>query len=69
VPVLLVDGAVAGVWERRRRGGLLEVRVEPFVPATRRLRRPLEHEAARIGAFLETEAALSIGRVDTRPHL
>jgi hypothetical protein len=31
LPVLLVDGLVVGIWERRRSGGRFELRVEPFV--------------------------------------
>jgi hypothetical protein len=60
LPLLLVDGVVAGMWERRQRGGGVEVRVEPFVSLTPRQTRQLEAEVERIGAFLGTRASLSV---------
>jgi hypothetical protein len=69
VPALLLDGAVAGVWQRRRAGRRLEVAVEPYHPLSARQRRRLEAEAARIGEILEAEAALEIGTIDVRPHM
>ncbi len=47
-PTFLVDGFVAGVW--RVEGG--RVVTEPFSPVPRRVRRELEDEAGRLGAFL-----------------
>jgi hypothetical protein len=73
VPVLLLEGAVAGVWERRweRRpqGRRLAVRVNPFEPLPAAARRRLELEATRIGEFLETRVSFSTGSVTVRPHL
>jgi Winged helix DNA-binding domain len=60
LPLLLVDGMVAGMWERRQRGGGVEVQVEPFVQLTPQQTRQLEAEVERIGAFLGTKASLSI---------
>ena len=68
-PVLLVEGRVAGVWERRQRGRRVEVRVDPFRRLGRPLQSLLEAEAARIGAFDGVPAELSIGPVEVRPHL
>jgi hypothetical protein len=68
-PVLLIDGMVAGVWERRTRRNGVEVRVEPFVRLTGELRRRLEVEAFRIGEILEREAELTVGPVAVRAHL
>jgi Winged helix DNA-binding domain len=68
-PVLLVDGMVAGVWERRTRGRRLQVTVDPFRKLDRHLARELEREAARIGAFDEKEAELTVGPVKVRAHL
>ena len=60
VPTLAVDGVVAGIWRRQKRGKRVEIFVEPV----RRLRadehRELKTEAERIGAFLDAEPALSI---------
>jgi len=60
VSVLLVDGVVAGMWERKRRGPRVELRVELFVRLTAAQRRAVEAEAARVGAFLDAEISLSI---------
>jgi hypothetical protein len=68
-PVLLIDGMVAGVWERRSRGRRLEVRVEPFRRLTSELRRELEREVTRVGAVMEAEPQLILGEVQVRPHL
>lgn len=61
LPVLLIDGAVAGIWERRRQGKTAELRVESFVELTARQHEQLEAEAARVGAFLGVKMALSLG--------
>jgi hypothetical protein len=68
-PVLLVDGVVGGVWQRRGSGRVCEVRVDSFEPLTRRQRAVLDGEVARIGAFLKTEVRLSVGAVEVRPHM
>jgi len=47
VSTFLVDGAVAGAW-RYQGGG---VRVEPFEPLSRAVRRELDDEADRLAAF------------------
>ncbi len=56
-PVLLVDGRAAGVWEQRRRGSRIEVTVEPFGRLLAAVKREVQEEVARLGAFLG-------GRVD-----
>ena len=61
LPVLLIDGAVAGIWERRRQGKATELRVESFVDLTARQHEQLEAEAARVGAFLGAKMAFSLG--------
>ena len=69
IPVLLVDGVVAGVWERPVQRRRIAVRVESFVPLDSRQQALLEAEAAHIGAILEAEATLALGSVEVRPHL
>jgi hypothetical protein len=59
VPVLLVDGIVSGVWERRERGGRVEIGVEPAVKLSPTQRRAIEAEVARVGRFLGREATLT----------
>ena len=61
LPVLLIDGIVAGMWERRKMGRKIELRVEPFNQLTPLQHEQLEAEAARIGAFLGVETVLSLG--------
>ncbi|HEU4782016.1 MAG TPA: crosslink repair DNA glycosylase YcaQ family protein, partial [Ktedonobacterales bacterium] len=61
LPVLLIDGAVAGIWERRKQGKTTELRVESFVELSARQHGQLEAEAARIGAFLGVSLTLSLG--------
>jgi hypothetical protein len=68
-PVLLVDGQVAGVWERRQRGRRLEITVDAFRRLDRGLSQQLRGEAARIGAFDGMAAELTAGPVEVRAHL
>jgi hypothetical protein len=65
LPVLLIDGAVAGIWERRKQGKTTALQVESFVDLTTRQRERLEAEAARIGAFLGMDMTLSLGVLGT----
>lgn len=69
VPLLLIDGVVAGVWERQASGRRIAVRVDPFVPLTAPQQTALEGAASRLGAILEAPATLTIGPVTVRPHL
>lgn len=63
-PLLLIDGVVAGMWERRVRGKRIEIRVEAFGTLTAEQRERLEAEAARVGEFMEARAALTLGVLD-----
>lgn len=52
-PVLAVDGAMAGVWRHERRGGRVEVTVEPFAARVpKAIRAGAEAEAERLAAFV-----------------
>jgi uncharacterized protein YcaQ len=64
LPVLLIDGVVAGLWERRPQGKRLAVRVEPLVPLTRTQEAQVGTEAARLAAFLDTPVDLTLGALD-----
>lgn len=68
LPVLLVDGVVAGLWHQRRSGRKLEITVEPFGQLTPTQRRELDGQVDRIGAFLEGIPQLTIGTVTIGPH-
>jgi Winged helix DNA-binding domain len=61
VRFLLVDGITAGLWERRKRGKRIELRVAPARRLTRAQRPELDNEAERIGAFLGLEPVLTYG--------
>ena len=63
LPVLLIAGAVAGIWERRQQGKGNDLRVEPFIALTSHQHERLEEEVARIGAFLGMPLTLSLGAV------
>jgi len=69
LPVLLVDGVVAGIWERRRSGRRFDLRVEPFVRLSAGQREVVSTRAARIGEILQAPVAVSFGAIDRRPHL
>jgi Winged helix DNA-binding domain len=60
VRFLLVDGVAAGLWERKKRGKRIELRVEPSKRLTRAQRAALEAEAHRIGEFLGLEPDLTV---------
>jgi hypothetical protein len=59
--LLLIDGVVSGIWQRRQRSKRVDVTVSPIVTLTTRQRNQLDDEAGRIAAFLGTEVALSVG--------
>jgi hypothetical protein len=60
VPVLLVDGVVSGVWDRRERGGRIEIGVRPSVKLTAAQQHAVAGEVARIGRFFGREAVVSL---------
>jgi hypothetical protein len=64
VPTLLVDGIVAGLWRRTKRGKRVDIAVEPSRRLKAEERRVLEAEAERIGTFLGAEPELRVGRLD-----
>ena len=60
VRLLVVDGVAAGLWERKKRGKRIELRVAPARKLTRGQRAELDDEAERIGAFTGLEPALAV---------
>lgn len=68
LPVLLIDGTVAGVWHHRASGRLIDITVESFLPLDGQQRRELDEQAARIGDILEGSARVRIGSVEVGPH-
>jgi hypothetical protein len=57
VRFLLADGRAAGLWERRKRGRRVEIRVAPAGRLTAGQRSQVAAETARIAAFLGLEPA------------
>ena len=60
LPLVLVDGVVAGMWARTLTARAVAVTVEPFADIDADL---LHDEVERLGAFLNREASLAIGRL------
>ena len=69
LPVLLVGGRVAGVWERRPKGKRLLVRVDAHQAMTRRQRSSAVEQAERVAHVLELQCELEFGTVPLRFHL
>ena len=59
-PVVLVNGRAAGVWDRERRGGRLDIRIEPFARLSVATRRALASEVEGLAAFLGAPVKLSL---------
>jgi hypothetical protein len=68
VPVLLVDGMVAGVWHQRRQGRGLHVTVEPLTGWDRARMTELEAEVDRVGRILDAVPELNIGAITVGRH-
>lgn len=69
LPVLLVDGVLGGLWQRRRRGRAVEITVDPFGPLTAAQRAAVADRADRVGEILGLAATVHFGRTEARPHL
>ncbi|WP_240649310.1 winged helix DNA-binding domain-containing protein [Streptomyces sp. Z26] len=67
-PVLLIDGAVAGVWHQRRSGRTVRLAVEPLAPLSAAQRGELDEEARRLGDVLEGTVRLTVGPVRVGAH-
>jgi hypothetical protein len=60
VRFLLLDGVPAGLWERKRHGMRLELRIAPTRKLTNAERSELDDEAKRLGTFLGLEPVVLI---------
>jgi hypothetical protein len=60
VRFLMIDGIAAGLWERKKRGKRIELRVTPSRKLKRAERAELDTEAERVGAFLGLEPVLTV---------
>jgi Winged helix DNA-binding domain len=68
LPLLVLDGIVAGRWQQRRIGRRLAIGVEAFRPLSQQQHEQLKAAAARIGEIVEAECTLALGAVEARPH-
>jgi hypothetical protein len=68
VPVLLVDGVVAGVWQQRKDPKKLGITVEPFLDLQPSQLDELEAQAARLGEISGLPIELTIGEVTLGAH-
>jgi hypothetical protein len=53
-PVVLIDGAVAGVWSYKPQGKRLQVEIEPFSKLSKAQRAGIEREAEHLARFFES---------------
>ncbi|CRK59714.1 hypothetical protein [Alloactinosynnema sp. L-07] len=69
VPVVLIDGVVAGIWHQKRSGKRTAVTVEAFTRLTRKQSAEVESQVARIGEIMEAVPTLTFGEVTAGRHL
>ena len=67
--VLLVDGIVAGLWTRQKRGKRLHVRIGAFEPLGSAQQDQAADQAERIGQILHLAVEVEFGPVEPRAHL
>jgi len=60
VPLVLVDGAAAGIWRRQRRGRRIELSVVLANALPRALQEELDDEVERLARFLGLEPSVSV---------
>jgi hypothetical protein len=65
IPLLLVDGVVAGVWKRSGTAKKLRVEVEPFGELRAAQRDELGAQVARLGQIWGADAELVLGPIST----
>ncbi len=68
LPVVLVGGVVAGVWQHRRAGRRLAVTVELFDRPSAAQRLQLDEQVQRVGQVVDAEPALTLGPVTVGHH-
>jgi Winged helix DNA-binding domain len=59
VRFVIVDGVAAGLWERKKRGKRVELRIAPTRRLTKAQRAELDAETERIGAFVGLEPVVT----------
>ena len=56
--VVLVNGCIKGVWEYKTHRAQTTIKVRMFSPPTTSLKKSIEAELERLGAFLNTKVVL-----------
>jgi hypothetical protein len=59
-PVVLIDGAIAGVWSHKLQNKTLLVEIEPFGKVSRAVRAGIEREAERLARIFESGLKLKV---------
>jgi hypothetical protein len=57
LPLLLLDGLVAGIWQRKSHSRQTDVRPEPFVELDKVQREELDGEIERLEGFLNSKVS------------
>lgn len=68
LPLLVINGVVAGLWQQRPTDGRLEIGVETLRPLSPQQHQQLQAAVARIGEVVELACTLALGAVEARPH-
>jgi hypothetical protein len=68
VPVVLIDGVVAGIWHQRLAGSKVTLTVESFGKFTAAQRAELDEQADRLGEILEAKPSVTMGTVTAGKH-
>ena len=59
-PVVLIDGAIAGVWSHKIKNKKLFVKIEPLGKLTKAARAGIEREAGHLAAFFDSKLDLKL---------
>jgi winged helix DNA-binding protein len=68
IPVVLVDGRAAGIWEMRRQGGRATVVVDCFEQMDKQRKGMLDEAIDRICRIAQVDGTRTFGTVTPRPH-
>lgn len=68
IPLVLLGGVVAGVWQHRKSGRRLAITVQPFNDLTARQRQQLDAQVGRVGEILDCQPSLTLGEVTVGHH-
>jgi hypothetical protein len=67
-PVLLIQGAVAGVWHQRKSGRKIQITVEPLQALSPMQRKQIHEQADRIAKIVDGQATVTFDTVTVTSH-